>query len=298
MLRFWAGANNVKQMKRVAFAGLALASVMMMSEVHSAPAASSVTAYNPGGLSGSLTSYTNAGAVLGMPTIENPAAPPFTPSPTPITPFEAPYTSSQLTGLGPGGSLTVYFTDPIRNHAGNPFGMDFVVYGGIALTDVNWPNGVSDGSVFGALGGDTRVSVSQDGLTFYQLNPSLAPMTEAGLPTDAAGAFGQAPNPALKPADFAGKNLSEIRALYAGSAGGTGYDLAWALDGQGQSVNLTEASYVRLDVLSGQTKIDALVAAPEPAVWAIAFVGLGLVWWRRRARWNADTRPPEGGTPN
>jgi hypothetical protein len=173
---------------------------------------------------------------------------------------------------------------PIRNQPANPYGVDFLVYGGVALTDVNWPNGVSDGSVFGALGGNTRISVSQDGVTYYQLNPSLAPVTEAGLPTDAAGVFGQPANPALKPADFASKNLSEIRALYDGSAGGTGYDLAWALDGQGQSVNLTEASYVRVDVLSGQTKIDAIVAAPEPSVWALGLVGGVLMWWLRRKR--------------
>jgi hypothetical protein len=269
-------------MKRVAFAGLAVASVVFVTDIHAASAATSVSAYNPGGLSGSVVSYTNSSAALGMPTIENPASPPWTPTPTPITPFESPYTSGQLVGLGSGGSLTVYFADPIHNYAGNPFGRDFVVYGGLALTDFDWPNGVSDGSVFGALGGDTRISVSQDGVTFYQLNPSLAPATEAGLPTDAAGVFGQPVNPALKPADFAGKNLSEIRALYGGSAGGTGYDLAWALDGQGQSVDLAEASYVRLEVLSGQTKIDAIVAAPEPSVWALGAVGAALLWWQRR----------------
>lgn len=269
-------------MKRTVLAGLALASVLSVSNLHAALAATSVRDYAPGELSGSLVGYTNASAAVGLPATENPAAPPWSPTPTPITPFEAPYTAGQLAGVGAGGWLTLYFATPIRNDPGNPYGLDFTVYGGHALMDVNWPNGLSDGTVFGALGGDTRVSVSADGATFYQLNPSLAPVTEAGLPTDAAGVFGLPPNPALTPAAFAGKDLAQIRALYGGSAGGAGYDLAWALDSQGQSVNLAEVSYVRLDVLSGQTKIDAIVAAPEPAVWALGVAGLALIWWVRR----------------
>jgi MYXO-CTERM domain-containing protein len=184
--------------------------------------------------------------------------------------------------IGAGGSLTVHFAEPIRNQAGNPYGLDFLIYGGVSLIDAAWPNGVSDGTVFGNLGGSTRISVSQDGVTFYQLNPSLAPVTEAGLPTDAAGAFGVPANPALQPAAFNGLSLAQIRALYGGSAGGTGYDLAWALDGDGQSVNLTEASYVKVDVLTGQTKLDAIAAVPEPGVWILGLAGLALLAWRRR----------------
>ncbi|MCX8157798.1 MAG: PEP-CTERM sorting domain-containing protein [Verrucomicrobiae bacterium] len=159
-----------------------------------------------------------------------------------------------------------------------------MVYGGAALVDVNWPNGLSDGTVFGNLGGVTRISVSADGQNFYLLNPSLAPVTEAALPTDSAGQFGLPPNPALTPAAFAGKTLPEIRALYGGSAGGVGYDLGWAIDAQGQPVSLQEIHYVRLSVLEGQIKLDALAAVPEPATWLLGLAGVGLLAWVRRQR--------------
>lgn len=285
-LRLSRSEGYCKFMKRWMTAGLALASVMVLpvSSLPAATYATSVVNYQPGALSGSLSSYTNAAAALGMPATFNPAFPPWSPEPTPITPFEAPYTSDQLVGIGAGGSLTLHFAQPIRNLPANPYGLDFVVYGGAAFVDVNWPNGLSDGSVFGNMGGVTRLSVSADGQNFYLLNPSLAPVTEAALPTDSAGQFGLPPNPSLTPAAFAGKTLPEIRALYGGSAGGVGYDLAWAMDGSGQPVALGEINYVRLDVLEGQVKLDALAAVPEPSTWLLGLAGVGLLAWYRSQR--------------
>jgi hypothetical protein len=272
-----------RTMKRAMIAGLALASVIHNAELRAAAYATSVVDYQAGVLSGAVSGYTTPGSALGAPATFNPAYPPFTPNPTPITPFDGPYTSDQLVAVGEGGSLTVHFAEPIRNQAANPYGLDFIIYGGMALTDLDYPNGLSDGTVFGNLGGVTRISVSQDGATFYPLNPSLAPLTEAGLPTDSAGAFGVPANPALTPAAFAGKTLAEIRTMYAGSAGGASYDIGWAQDGLGQSVSLAEVNYVRVDVLTGQTKIDGLAAVPEPATWAIGLAGLiGLTVWRKR----------------
>src|SRR5437763_6935301 len=40
-------------------------------------------------------------------------------------------------------------------------------------------------------------------------------------------------NPALTGSDFAGLNLTGVRSLYNGSAGGGGFDLAWARDVNG-----------------------------------------------------------------
>jgi hypothetical protein len=80
-------------------------------------------------------------------------------------------------------------------------------------------------------------------------------------------------------------DLTGIRALYAGSAGGAGFDLAWAMDGNNQSVSLSSVDYVRLDVLDDGTPayIDAISAVPEPAAWTLALAGAGLFLLRRRA---------------
>jgi hypothetical protein len=114
------------------------------------------------------------------------------------------------------------------------------------------------------------------------LNPALAPVADGLFPTDAAGDFNRPVNPSLTHTNFAGKDLAGIRSLYAGSGGGTGYDISWAEDAYGQSVFLSAISFVRVDVVSGKSEIDAISAVPEPASWALGLVGLGLFIWARR----------------
>jgi hypothetical protein len=82
-------------------------------------------------------------------------------------------------------------------------------------------------------------------------------------------------NPALTAADFSGKDLAGIRALYNSSGGGSGYAVGWAQDSAGQSVDLSSVSFVRVDVLSGTAYLDAISVVPEPSVWAMG--GLGLL---------------------
>jgi hypothetical protein len=94
-------------------------------------------------------------------------------------------------------------------------------------------------------------------------------------------------NPALTSADFNGLNLSGIRSLYGGSAGGAGFDLSWARDGVGNTVDLQSASFLRIDVLSGRTQIDAISIVPEPGAWMMGAIG-GILWLtigrRRKAK--------------
>src|SRR6185436_9976297 len=130
--------------------------------------------------------------------------------------------------------------------------------------------------------GVTRVSVSADNLTYYELNPSLAPVLDGRFPTDGAGNFQLPVNPSLQNSDFAGRNLTGIRALYAGSGGGTGYDIGWARNGLGQSVLLPAISYIRVDVLTGKSEIDGFAAVPEPAIWTLALLGTMMGWMRKK----------------
>ena len=72
-------------------------------------------------------------------------------------------------------------------------------------------------------------------------------------------------------------NLSRIRSLYSGSAGGARFDLAWVRDGGGNGMDLQNANYVLLDVLSERTQIDAISTVPEPAAWVLEALGLGFL---------------------
>lgn len=97
--------------------------------------------------------------------------------------------------------------------------------------------------------------------------------------------------------DLAGLTLEGIRSRYAGSAGGTAYDLSWARDAAGQPVNLSGATQVRVEVLAGRVEIDgvaAVQAVPEPSVWALGTVG--LAGWAGRAAIRAG-RARRAGRP-
>ena len=120
--------------------------------------------------------------------------------------------------------------------------------------------------MYGNNTGSSRVSVSSDGVTFYTLNPALAPTVDTLFPTDGAGNFFLPVNPALSAASFSGQGLAGIAARYAGSGGGAGYDLAWAQDSNGLSVALASASFVRVEVLSGKSEIDGMAAVAPGAL--------------------------------
>ena len=248
--------------------------VILTSTVAQAQFADSVVSYTPG--TGISTNYQHANTVLGAPTsfIGYQDADPFNP----------PYATNHLIGLGAGGSLTLSFDTPIQNNPANSYGLDFIVFGHAGFIDVDWPNGVSDGSFFTGGTADVRVSVSADGSTFYQLNSVYAPLVDALFPTDSAGSPFIPVDPSLTSADFVGKNLAEIRSLYNGSAGGAGFDLSWALDEFNQSVNLPSVSFVRLDGLDDSAFIDAVSVVPEPSVLSLALLsGAGLLVWKRRS---------------
>ena len=61
--------------------------------------------------------------------------------------------------------------------------------------------------------------------------------------------------------------MAGIRTLYNGSAGGAGFDLAWARDGGGAAVNLDSINYVKIEVLSGNAEVDGLAVVACPWKW-------------------------------
>lgn len=256
-----------------------------VSTSQAAPFAEAVTDYNPGALRANIASYTNTSSVLGEPSRVTPGT-----WGGPVDPYNPPYLGGQLLGVGTNGSLTIQLGTPAIDSPSNPHGIDFIVFGGTGFSITNGDfsgGGITDGSVFNPRPGTVRVSVSSDNQTFYTLDASLAPVFDKLYPTDGSGNFNLPVNPVLKGKDFVGKNLDGIRALYAGSAGGTGYDLDWAIDTQGQKVHLDNAQYVRIDVLDGSYEIDGFATVsqvPEPATSALILTGLGFLGWRMKSR--------------
>ncbi len=253
--------------------------------------ASSVTSYTSG--TGVAAGYTDPSAALGEPSRVTPGA-----FGGPVDPFSAPYLGSQLVGLGTDGSLTVQFNTPIRNDSSHTYGLDFQVFGNSFFVVTNGFDAdfnyigtpATDGSVFGAGAADARISVSADGVHFFTLNPALAPELKNLFPSDGSGDFSKPVNPAAGNAAFAGLTLDGIRAVYSGSGGGAGFDLAWAQDSGGHAVNLDQASYVRIEVTRGKLQIDGfslvgpLTSVPEPSVWALGALGLIPMLWASRKR--------------
>jgi hypothetical protein len=235
--------------------------------------ADTAISYNPG--SGVTAGYTDPTRALGSPSIfigyQN------------ADPFNPPYRTNDLVALGTGGSLTLRLSTPIQNDPAHPYGLDFLIFGHAGFMITDWDVGTTDGTFFTGGTAVTRVSVSADGNTFYTLSPSLAPNADGLFPTDASGDFFLPVNPALTAANFAGLDLAGVPALYAGSGGGTGYDLAWAQDANNQSVSLSSVSFVRVDVLSGPAYLDAIAVVPEPPTYVLGILGaVGLLARGRR----------------
>jgi hypothetical protein len=270
-----------QHMKKTLFVSLALAGLFLVPTLTRAQFAGSVVAYTEG--NGVLPGFNDPTAALGAPSVET-VDPIYGNSP--VNPFSAPYLSSQIVGLGTnGGSITLQFNTPILNNPNNPYGVDFIIFGHAGFIEDFGTGTAVDGSLYTGGTSDVRVSVSADGLTWYTLNPALAPMVDGLYPTDGSGNPLLPVNPALSAADFAGLDLNGISALYDGSAGGAGFDLAWAIDGNGHSVSLSSVDYIRLDVLDDGTPayIDAISVVPEPATWTLGLIGAVLFLLRRRA---------------
>ena len=270
-------------MKKVCLT-LALAGGFVIPTLTSAQFANSVYDYTAG--SGVTAGYNDPTAAVGAPSTETVDPTPIYGGTFPVDPFDAPYLSDQIVGVGTGGILTLQFTTPIQNNPNHPYGLDFIIFGHAGFVEDFSTGTAVDGSLYTGGISDVRVSVSTDGSTFYTLNPALAPQVDGLFPTDGSGNPFLPVNPALTAADFTGLDLAGIRALYNGSAGGAGFSLAWAEDSNGQSVSLSSVNYIRLTVLNDGSPayIDAISVVPEPAIGALALAGAGVFLLRRLVR--------------
>jgi hypothetical protein len=240
---------------------LALAGALFIPTITRAQFADTVVSYNSG--TGFVSGFTDPTTALGAPSQVTPGD-----FGGPVDPFDPPFLTSQIVSIGAGGSLTLHLDTPIQHNTSNPFGLDFIIFGNTGFQITN----------------DFDENFNPIGTNWFTLNPSLAPTVDGLFPTDGSGNPLLPVNPNLTGNDFSGQTLAGIESLYAGSAGGTGFDLAWAQDSFGNSTNLPFADFVQIDVLSGTSEVDAISVVPEPATFALAITGIGLFLLRRRVK--------------
>ncbi len=270
-------------------ASFAIVSALVLSTPASIAAnyAADVLGYVPG--TGAPGAYDQPGSTLGEPSRLTPGE-----FGGPVDPFSAPWQSGQVVSIGMGGSLTIRFEYPVLNLADNPHGLDFLIFGSAAFLITNGDytgGGITDGSLFGSASGPTRIRVSGDGSSFFTLDPTLAPIIDGYFPTEGSGDFSRAVPPGLKESDFNGLGLADIRALYDGSGGGTGFDIGWARNEDGSPALLESIQFVQIDVLGDRAEIDAFSAVPEPGPMILLVWGAAALLLTNRHLRSTETAP-------
>ncbi|MBZ0171672.1 MAG: hypothetical protein K8E66_04765 [Phycisphaerales bacterium] len=170
-------------------------------------------------------------------------------------------------GLRAGAQAVVEFDEPVENNPddGGAFhwGVDFIIHGNAWFaSDRAVEAGASMDSVLlsgGVFAEPVEVSVAQSitgpWYTFERTADGLCPTQpwawEAGAWTDAEQDWTKPVDPSLDTADFTNITAAEAVGLFAGSAGGTPFDLDDLTDDTGQPVSLGWIRFVRLRDPSG-----------------------------------------------
>ena len=225
--------------------------------------------------------FTDATTAVGRPTVDTTGDGWYIPpgDPVPVVPVYPAFRSFELVTVGTGGHLILGFDHPVLDHPRNPYGLDLVVFGNsfqVIGGEGAWTNGDPEDTVMGG-GGFAEpgtVSVSQDGLIWYtfqegpfadDFGPTLGRVYDPEAPDESLGEWnqwwGQPTDPTI-PLDpwwdwstFVGHTVADMAEAYDGSAGGTGFDLAW-LD----VPDLEWIRYVRIEspASGGTTEVDAV----------------------------------------
>ncbi len=227
--------------------------------------------------------YDNGTAALGEPTRNSVAFGGYT-----VSPYSAPSDVSEVVSLGKGGSLTVSFDEPVTNDAGNPFGIDLLIFGNAFLStnDFNFDANTTNTGSAASEGG--IVSISDDGVTFVEVTgldaDGLFPTNGYADTTDFFPAGpGSVPSDFTRPVDpsldLTGLGVTATILAYGGSGGGAGIDIG--------AYGFSEISYVRVtnpvDSLT-TPEIDGFAdvrAVPEPSAWVLLLLATPLVRRRR-----------------
>lgn len=184
--------------------------------------------------------------------------------------FNAAWRPDEIVSIGAGGSLTVAFDTPVTDDPLNPFGIDLIVFGNAMFKTVDAPTeAITNPAVVFSEGG--TIELSPDGVNWFAV-PDLEAdgflPTQGCLDDDDPYAIepGEVPSdftlpvdPALTLSDFDGLPYEDALALYAGSGGGVGVDIA--------SVGLSSVTHVRITNTAAPGE-----GAPTPEIDAFADV--------------------------
>ena len=284
----------MRMMRRFCRGAAATAGVLALSPSIAAgdsPYASAVVSYTPG--SGAVAGFTNPAVALGSPER-------FTGEglfPQAVTPFQPAYRPNEVVSIGVGGHLVVAFDHEVLDDPRNPFGIDLIVFGNSFFTVSSFGFGVVAG--LAAEGGSIEVSedgvqwVAAKGLAADGLFPTLGYLDVAPFATVA----GSMESDFLRPVDPAvdldalfGLPYEELVALYDGSGGGAGIDLA--------ALGLDRARFVRISgpvAFGTSPEIDA-VADVRPLAVTGDIDGDGIVGATDLATLLADWGPQGGAS--
>ena len=200
--------------------------------------------------------------------------------------------TSQICVINAGGELTLGFNTPIANdptdHAG---GMDFTIFGNDFFIGGSPISGTYDHP-------GLTVWVSQNDVNFYELDVPNNYGADDSFPTEGSGNPLLPVNPSLTLSSFVGQTDAQALSLYNGSAGGASFSISWAVDANGNPVDLSSINEIEIEGASNTAGlattavnayglVDAVARVedvPEPATMGlfcagVAFFGLGR--WRR-----------------
>lgn len=226
----------------------------------------------------STTPYDDPSAVLGRPTLKFANAfgdtsahrskiiePPYN---------KAPDGSKVITQINAGGQITVKMGRKIYDDPNNPYGVDLIVYGnsfftptgaGAMISDTSDLNVAKFGTSGSFYGHPAKVSISQDGITWYSFTNtgSLYPDNAyrwdeySHAWTDEQLNPTKPLNPSVYSMNLSTQPIANGLDQFMGAAGGSGFDL--------KESGFDWIQYVRVEPSSTYTVIDA-IAAVNPAV--------------------------------
>ena len=214
--------------------------------------------------------------------------------------------NKSIVTLNSGSYITVKFDHQVIDDPNNPYGVDFLVFGNSFYTGRGWVTNYTNMNEYQLAGGgwfeDVTVSVSQDGQNWYTYengpygdnafptqayawNPDQAQSTgeaqAAGETntgwTDTVMDFTKPVDPSLADVlNGGGITAAEAIAMYDGSGGGTGFDLAES--------GLEWIQYIRVEGAGGEIDAFADVApVPVPGTGLLLVTGLLIALRLRRS---------------